>query len=279
MGSQTEQSPSPELQQPDLFSQDSLASDLDSEIVVAPEAAEAEAEAAPSTDDVVVTTDDVAEEPLSWGSLDDIKLDAFNDDVRPHVERVLNFARGHIEQRVQSLAQSEADFRGAKGEFDDLIKRLNEADTEEGGMEKLSNELQQTRTTINTLSDNHVQVAWRAFTAEHPEYEKTPPQMRESFAKLIEDDGFNFKFRGKTLVDRLNDAYNFSAYTNGVDLTRLSNATHPAVPPQMISDARRQSVIADGAIATARPVQSIDEQTWDEIRNRHDYLLDELNIG
>lgn len=284
MASQMEPSLSPESAQPDLFSQESPAFDIDKDLAApdseAPEISAPETAAPTSTEDVAnIAQDAPAEAPVaapSWSSLDDIQLEAFDETSRPHVSRVLNFARGHIEQRMVELAQSEADFKNAKTEFDALIQRLNQADTEEGGMEKLSHELQQTRTTINALSDENVHVAWRAFTAIHPEYEKTPVQMREAFANIVGEEGFHHKFRGKTLVDRLTDAYAFAAYTNGVDLTKLSNATPAPIIPNPNTDARRQSVIADGSIASARPVTSIDEQSWDEIRNRHDYLLDEL---
>lgn len=241
-------------------------------------AAEENPELLGSNDDSAVQAEaapEVAADPaaIEYTSLSDVKLDDLSGDIRQHVEPIMAL----VQNEVASLKSQKDSFEAAKNEFTELIDAMESSGYD---VKPLQSKIEEQSTFINTMSENMIDTAWQAFTTTHPEFDGIPQQARDLFAKELEK--LFERHDGKTVLDRMNGAYDYALWKSGVDRTTLSTergtpasgSIPPKAPPVVNIDAKKQAAIADGRIATSAPVRSIDEVTWDDVLNRHAHLLD-----
>ena len=218
---------------------------------------------------------EAAPEPVKveYTSLSDVKLDDLSGDIRQHVEPIMAL----VQNEIASLKSQKDSFEAAKKEFSGLIDAMESSGYD---VKPLQAKIEEQSTFINTMSENMIDTAWKAFTTTHPEFEGIPQQARDLFAKELEK--LFERHDGKTVLDRMNGAYDYALWKSGVDRTTLSkkpdapasDSVQPKAQPVVNTDAKKQAAIADGRIATSAPVRSIDEVTWDDVLNRHAHLLD-----
>jgi len=238
------------------------------------------------SDEDVVTIEEQIEEaqPPSWDGVDFSDLNAIDDswlpeNSREHFKSFLNVYGQHHQVERNQFEESKQRFEAAEADFRDLIGRLDDSSAEEG-FKQLGAQVTQQNERISTMTNDMVDVSWRAFDALHPEMGKIPEQLREEFAVALEDPKFFNKYGGDTLIDKMEEAYRFAAFRTGVDLNRFtgSGMGKMTAPPETVVQTKRQGIIADGALATGQPTRSVDDMSWDELRDRHAHLLDDLRV-
>jgi len=213
------------------------------------------------------------EEPVKveYEALSEVNLSDMSDDVRQHVEPIMAL----VQNELVSLKSQKDSFEAAKKDFTELIDAMESSGYD---VKPLQNRIEEQSEFINTMSENMIDTAWQAFTTTHPEFDSIPESARELFAKELER--LFERHDGKTVLDRMNGAYDYALWKSGVDrkiLNKEQDAPAPvqAQPEKIVNtDAKKQAAIADGRIATSAPVRSIDEITWDDVLNRHAHLLD-----
>lgn len=261
--------PEPSLESPQVDSQESPPEILGTEDQ--PESNEIEAASEPEfAPEESVTEQPVQEElGISYESLSDINLDSLTPEIRAHVEPVM----GLVQSEIRSLKDKQEGFESAKKEFSELIDAMESSGYD---VKPLEARIEEQSQFISTMSENVIETAWQAFTVTHPEFERVPAAARDIFAQELER--LFERHDGDTVLDRMNNAYDFALYRAKVDRSSLneepviSQVQHTS--EQQKSSARRQAVIADGRIATSAPVRSVDELSWDDVLNRHAHLLD-----
>ena len=238
------------------------------------------------SDEDVVTIEEQIEEaqPPSWDGVDFSDLNAIDDswlpeNSREHFKSFLNVYGQHHQTERNQFEESKQRFEAAESDFRDLIARLDSSSVEDG-VEELGTQVTQQNDRISSMTTDLVNVSWRAFDALHPEMGKIPDQLREEFATALEDPRFFNKYGGDTLIDKMEEAYRFAAFRTGVDLNRFtgSGMGKMVAPPETVVQTKRQGIIADGALATGQPTRSVDDMSWDELRDRHAHLLDDLRV-
>jgi len=201
---------------------------------------------------------------------------------QPRIQSLLTSLNEQVSEYRSGLDNARGRFEAAETDFRDLISRLDGASSDES-VKILSSQVEdQNQQLIDTTSDL-IGTTWKAFNVIHPEFEKIPDNLRNEFATLLEDKSFYDKFHGDTLLDKMEDAWRFAAFRTGVDLSRAASTTRtsahrPASSNENVSmQSKRQGVIADGALSSNRSTRTIDDMSWEDIRDRHGYLLEGLS--
>lgn len=222
----------------------------------------------------------------NWGDLDIENLNSFGVDWLPEehqtkVRSLLGALNDRISHYKTGIDNARSRYDSAESDFRDLISRLDGASSEDS-IKILSTQIETQNKQIADATSDLIGTTWKAFNIIHPELEKIPDNFRNEFATLLEDKSFYDKFQGDTLLDKMEDAWRFAAFRTGVDLNRLSSSPSatPSAPPPAPAEgvnmqSKRQSVIADGALSSNRPIRNVDNMSWEEIRDRHGYLLDD----
>lgn len=211
------------------------------------------------------------EEPIKieYSSFDDVKLDALSEDVKAHVAPIMKL----VDVERAALSVEKGNFERSRKEFVDLIDAMESSGYD---VKPLQNRIDEQNEFISTMSTDIIDTAWQAFTATHDEFQYLPEKARELFATELES--LFERHNGTTVLDRMNNAYDYSLWQSGIDKNTIGK--EPAVKPapaqsvRQNPNARKQAAIADGKIATSAPVRSVDELDWDEVLNRHAHLLD-----
>tara|TARA_R110000824_G_scaffold199734_6_gene383711 strand:+ start:2446 stop:3012 length:567 start_codon:yes stop_codon:yes gene_type:complete len=184
-----------------------------------------------------------------------------------------------VSEYRNGLDNAKTRFDSAESDFRDLVSRLDGASSDDS-IKILSTQVEDQNKQLAETTSDLVGTTWKAFNAIHPEFEKIPDNLRNRFASILESKSFYDKFSGDTLLDKMEDAWRFAAYRSGVDLNKLSAkapvSSHVSSPnnQNVSAQSRRQGVIADGSLSTNRPTRSIDDMSWEDIRDRHGYLLE-----
>ena len=220
----------------------------------------------------------------SWDSLDIENISSLDvgwlpEEHQPKVQSLLTSLNEKVSEYRTGLDSAKLRFDSAESDFRDLISRLDGASSDES-IQILSTQVEDQNKQLAETTNDLIGTTWKAFNSMHPEFEKIPDNLRHEFASILESKSFYDKFQGDTLLDKMEDAWRFAAYRTGVDLSRLpSSAPISAHKSVLINEnvstkSKRQGVIADGSLSTNRPTRSIDDMSWEDIRDRHGYLLE-----
>ncbi len=211
------------------------------------------------------------QEAIEYNSIDDIDLSSLSEDLRSQIEPIL----GLVQQEKSLLDAEKEAFKSARQEFTDLIEAMENSGYD---VKPLQERIDEQNDFIETMSTDMIDTAWQAFTATHPEYDQVPDNARQLFSKELER--LFDRHDGNTVLDRMNNAYNYSLWRSGVDKNSLSSEKSVTVSKKSETtsaqnkNAPKQAVIADGRIATSAPVRSVDQLDWGEVLDRHAHLLD-----
>lgn len=240
-----------------------------------PEADQALAAAPEGSTPTPSSEKDYTQEVPSWGSLDEVNVEAVPAAARPYVEHLLGLAR------VQEARQHEAltAYQQSKAHFDALVEQMESAGVEDA--RPMAQQLTAQTELLSTYAQQVASSAWMAFEARNPHYAKLPPQTKDAFAKVLENPSFDQTWEGKTYVEKMEDALRFAQYRTNVQVAPTAATVSPsaaALPPIQTTPrdtgvARRQAAVATGETGGGLPVRAIDELSWDEVLGRHDHLL------
>ena len=221
-----------------------------------------------------------AEEPVEaptptaveYNSLNDVNLDSLSIDVRSHVEPILRLAA----QEVSAMKAEKESYETTRKEFSELIEAMESSGYDVKPLESRINEQNEF---IDTMSQDIINTAWQAFSLTHPEFSDVPDNAKQLFSKELER--LYERHDGDTVLDRINNAYDYALWRAGVNLNATKQNKRDSIQSEQNKvqensnpNAKKQAVIADGRIATSAPVRSVDELYWSEVLDRHSHLLD-----
>jgi hypothetical protein len=211
-------------------------------------------------------------EEIVYNNLSDINLESLSDEVQSHVRPILALAA----REVSLMKEQKEALDSARKEFTELMDAMESSGYD---VKPLQNRIEEQGELIESVSSDIIDTAWQAFTITHPEFENIPDNARNLFAKELER--LYERYEGKTVLDRMNNAYDYSLWKSGVDKNSLSSEKSVTVSEETKNisqeknqDAKKHAVIADGRIATSAPVRSVDELDWGDVLDRHAHLLD-----
>jgi hypothetical protein len=289
MESQQEQSPSQEQPTPeptqeqvsqeptqDLSPQDSDALEVtgteDSVEQSALAAAEESPELVNEPEKAEEQQQEVDVEEVVYNNLSDVNVDNLSLEAQSHVRPILELAA----REVSLMKEQKEALDSARKEFTELIDAMESSGYD---VKPLQNRIDEQNEIIESVSSDIIDTAWQAFTVTHPEFENIPDNARDLFAKELER--LYERYDGKTVLDRMNNAYDYSLWKSGVDKNSLSSGKSVTVSEdtknisqEKTQNAKKHAVIADGRIATSAPVRSVDELDWGDVLDRHAHLLD-----
>ena len=209
---------------------------------------------------------------ISFDSFDDIDVSSMPDDVRSYVQPIMSL----VAQEVATMKAEKESFESARQEFVDLVDAMESSGYD---VKPLQTRIDEQNDFITSMSTDMIDTAWQAFNATHPDFGSLPDEAKQLFSTELER--LYERHEGKTVLDRMNNAYSYSLWKAGVDKTTLKSTKHDSVPKDNNKEvnkpnesAHKQAVIADGRIATSAPVRSIGELDWGEVLDRHAHLLD-----
>lgn len=289
MESQMEQSPSQEQEAPQQTQEQALDQVLEqstqepslqdsdaTEITGTEEALEQaaldtpEVQAAPVDDEPSIEKVEVQE--VTYSSLSDVNLDNLSEDIQAHVKPILSLAA----KEVSLMKEEKEAFESARKEFSELMDAMESSGYD---VKPLQKRIEEQSELVESVSTDIIDTAWQAFTITHPEFETIPEKARTLFAQELER--LYERYDGKTVLDRMNNAYDYSLWKSGVDKNSLSSGKSVnvsketnTVSEEKKQNAKKHAVIADGRIATSAPVRSVDELDWNDVLDRHSHLLD-----
>jgi hypothetical protein len=181
------------------------------------------------------------------------------------VQPILDLASSYVSE----LQEEKNRFESARGEFHELMESIRSSED----IKPLVTKLETQQSTIDEMTKDIVATSWRAFNSVHPELDNLPQKAKDEFAGQLEH--IYDRFKGDTLVDKMEDAYKYSMYRAGINLNSISTtATTKTEVRQPNPVATKQAVVADGHVAHSQPLRSVDEMEWGEVLGRYDYLLD-----
>lgn len=249
--------------------------DLEVDDVAAEEPAEVEAKAEP-----------VEEAPVpEFGSWEDIAK----------VSETLSPRERALVERVAALAKPREDaysaglkLLGQKQEkFEQVLAELESHGFD--GSKVLGGRLQEEMEARTILQTENAAIAWRAFVRLHPEINSATKEFQDAFSEDMEK--VNTLFKGETLLDRLEQAYDWTAYRTKTKPEAQKAAPAPAQaqpekpkgatppPPKVrtvpVAEGRKQAALSDGRNAFSISSRSVDEMSKDEILSRHERLLED----
>ncbi len=211
-------------------------------------------------------------EEIVYNSLLDVNVDNLSSEVQSHVRPILELAA----REVSLMKEQKEALESARKEFTELIDAMESSGYD---VKPLQNRIDEQNEIIESVSSDIIDTAWQAFTVTHPEFENIPDNARDLFAKELER--LYERYDGKTVLDRMNNAYDYSLWKSGVDKNSLSSGKSVTVSEdtknisqEKNQNAKKHAVIADGRIATSAPVRSVDELDWGDVLDRHAHLLD-----
>jgi len=229
-----------------------------------------EVQAAPVEDEPSIEKVEVQE--VTYSSLSDVNLDNLSEDIQAHVKPILSLAT----KEVSLMKEEKEAFESARKEFSELMDAMESSGYDVKPLQKRIDEQSEI---VESVSTDIIDTAWQAFTITHPEFETIPEKARTLFAQELER--LYERYDGKTVLDRMNNAYDYSLWKSGVDKNSLSSGKSVnvsketnTVSEEKKQNAKKHAVIADGRIATSAPVRSVDELNWNEVLDRHSHLLD-----
>ena len=289
MESQMEQSPSQEQEAPQQTQeqaldqvleqstqeqslQDSDATEITGTEEVSEQAAldAPEVQAAPIDEESSIEKVEVQE--VIYNSLSDINLDSLSEDIQAHVRPILGLAA----KEVSLMKEEKEAFESARREFSELMDAMESSGYD---VKPLQKRIEEQSELVESVSTDIIDTAWQAFSLTHPEFDSIPDNARTLFAKELER--LYDRYDGKTVLDRMNNAYDYALWKSGVDKNSLLSGKSVNVPQETntVSEEKRQNakkhaVIADGRIATSAPIRSVDELDWTDVLDRHSHLLD-----
>tara|TARA_Y100000401_G_scaffold9042_1_gene6207 strand:+ start:462 stop:1334 length:873 start_codon:yes stop_codon:yes gene_type:complete len=211
-------------------------------------------------------------EEVVYNNLSDVNLDSLSSEAQSHVRPILELAA----REVSLMKEQKEALDSARKEFTELIDAMESSGYD---VKPLQNRIDEQNEIIESVSSDIIDTAWQAFTVTHPEFENIPDNARDLFAKELER--LYERYDGKTVLDRMNNAYDYSLWKSGVDKNSLSSGKSVTVSEdtknisqEKNQNAKKHAVIADGRIATSAPVRSVDELDWGDVLDRHAHLLD-----
>ena len=221
----------------------------------------------------------------TFSSLDEIDVSSYPEEVQEHLTKIVNMAA----ERAADITSARESYEAAKDRMMNLVSHMEASDGRDAG--SLVEHIDQQNSAIDMLLSEVTTTAFSAFTRMHPELSSLPINVRKEVETQFS--GIGTRFTNGNTLEQMEEAYNYALYrtnwrpqeaektaTKTVAVPTQSTVTQQKPSPvvEKISnpgnvDARKQSVVADGSVATTTPRRDVNEMSWDELLNRNLHLI------
>ena len=230
------------------------------------EAPEQEASSEEQPEPVVEQEEAPVEIPqINYDSLGEVDLDSLDATTRAHVEPILSLAIGEADSHRRSVEA----YDHARTELLSLTEELGNMRGED--LTPFVARIESQTETIESLITEATDAAFVAFLSIHPEVIDLPDDISTEVARQFE--GLGVKFKGNSLLEQMEQAYQFALFSKGYTNKPAEPASAAPAKPKANPKARRQAAVADGSVGLSKPRVGVDELTWDELMGRNLHLL------
>ena len=236
-----------------------------------------EAEVSPALETAVEEPTSEWPDPSGWDSIKDLDVDGLPEASRPHFSRLKELPAGKVSEWNTERAKVEnalSELEDARSTFHKLIESLDQS----GDTKVVADELERYKGGFGNMASENITLAQQLFRNEHPDYERYPEEVRRKFAEEMTDDSFYTRYRGKTIYDKMKEAWRFAVFRSGAKPAAVEkpSSQHPVAararsPPTNPRSA--QGLVADGRRASSMPTPNVEEMSFQDIMDMHDHLL------
>ena len=202
---------------------------------------------------------------ISYTSLGEVDLDSLDATTRAYVEPILSLAIGEADGHRRSVEA----YDHARTELLSLTEELGNMRGED--LTPFVARIESQTETIESLITEATDAAFTAFLSIHPEVIDLPDDISTEVARQFE--GLGSKFKGNSLLEQMEQAYQFALFTKGYTNKQAESAPVEAAKPKANPKGKRQAAVADGSVGLSNPKVGVDELTWDELMGRNLHLL------
>tara|TARA_R100000084_G_scaffold109356_1_gene75928 strand:- start:4084 stop:4827 length:744 start_codon:yes stop_codon:yes gene_type:complete len=222
------------------------------------EAVQPEGQVEAQPEEAPVEASQVEATPVEWPNLEGID-DLSSLDLSSLGEGAQAFASSLVE-RVQ---KERLETRRAHQEFSEakeMFQRLAAGLEDNGNAVELAQEVEVYRGGYNYVAQENTVLATELFKTLNPDYAKAPPDLKESFAKEVEVEGFYSKWTDGHLAKKMTDAWVFLRSKAGW------------TPPKT-EDTQRAALVETGHNSGGYEDAPVEQMSTRDILSRHDHLL------
>jgi len=217
----------------------------------------------------------------TYTSLEDVDSSAFPEQFREHVTRIVELASS----RAAEISTARESYESAKSRMMDLVSHMETADGKDAG--SLVEHIDSQNMAIDLLLSEVTQTAFSAFSSLHSELRTLPKHVQQEVEAQFSAIGT--RYTNGNVLNQMEEAYQFALYKSkwqpaakpapaqaapaAAPVTQKLNSGVEKVSTPANVDARKQSVVADGSVASTTPQRDVDEMSWDELLNRNLHLI------
>ena len=212
-------------------------------------------------------------DPSGWENIADLDVTGLPEAAHPHFNRIKELhtkqvadwqaERAKVSQAVRDLEETRTNFH----------RMMEQMDTT-GDTKVVAQELEKYQGGFNSLASENIALAQRMFKLEHPNFERYPQDVRNSWAKEMSDESFYTRYTGDTIYDKMKEAWNFALFRTKAQ-PQAPKPPKAQVPDTMRQPSRNaaQGLVADGRRASSMPSPEPEDMSFDDILSLHDHLL------
>lgn len=240
---------------------------------------EPEVAAAPAEEPTVAPTYSLPD--FNYESIDQIDVSAYPADFQEHLTKIVDLAG----QRSAEITSARESYESAKDRMMNLVSHM---ETEDGrDASSLVQHIDQQNSAIDLLLSEVTSTSFAAFTKMHPELRSLPKNVQAEVESQFS--GIGSRYNTGSVLDQMEEAYSYALYRSKWTPDSAEKTPQTVTKPQIVQqkqhtvvekfstpanvDARKQSVVADGSVATTTPRRDVNEMSWDELLDRNLHLI------
>lgn len=208
-----------------------------------------------------------------FDDLDQIDLDSIPTESRVYVDPILD----HVKALQDTLEAERHSYEEVRTQFQVLMDTIDEA--AKGNIAPIVQEYENVHSAYTQMSTDNVDLAYKLFNLEYPDYDNQTADVRDAFAKALVHPQFNERYDGNNLYEKMVDAYKLTLYRNGGTVKSVSKTSEvkesvPVAKPPPSKNAVKQTLVSGGGMAPNMPTVNLEEMSYDDILSRGEHLLD-----
>lgn len=208
-----------------------------------------------------------------FDNLEEIDLDSIPSEARVYVEPILS----HVDALKDTLEAERASYEEVRNQFQVLMDTIDEAT--KGNIEPIVQEYENIHSAYTQMSTDNVDLAYKLFNMEYPDYDDQPAEVQNDFAQALVHPQFNERFDGTNLYEKMVDAYKLTLYRKGLSVKPVTKNVEKTEAPPVAKqppskNVVKQTLVSGGSMAPNMPSINLEEMSYDDILSRGEHLLD-----
>ena len=213
------------------------------------------------------------ENTFQFDDLEQIDIESIPSDARKYVDPILD----HVKVLQDNLDSERHAYEEVRNQFQSLMETIDEAT--KGNIEPIIQEYENVHEAFTQMSTENVDLAYKLFNLEYPEYDEQSDDLKDAFSKALVSERFNERYDGNNLYEKMVDAYKLTLYRKGmpqkpVARKQVEQEAAPAVKKPPSKNAVKQTLVSGGSMAPNMPTINLEEMSYDDILSRGEHLLD-----